>query len=234
MSPSHFVTVPAVLEEDNGQEVETGSMLQILLVDFGIGILPFLREFDLVTVAMESQPFSADGVDFLPLSSSLLTSALEWLQVASKNRPSFIPLQRKPSQLPRQSRRLHVLLQRGLLRGGGPRQHLQTALQFLNACHTARALVPVSQCSWSTSFQITGFSFAKGPGPVRSPTKSRRRAWVHSIRGSVLGASGPKQTSADGRCFDVAEPGLDFVDVPSCQPREPWILKSVPVPQASL
>ena len=110
MGPSHFVTVPAVLEEDNGQEVETGSMLQILLVDFGIGILPFLREFDLVTVAMESQPFSADGVDFLPLSSSLLTSALEWLQVASKNRPSFIPLQRKPSQLPRQSRRLHVLL----------------------------------------------------------------------------------------------------------------------------
>ena len=47
-------------------------------------ILPFLREFDPVTDAMESQPFSAD-VDFLPLSSSR-TSALEWLQFAPDER----------------------------------------------------------------------------------------------------------------------------------------------------
>ena len=49
-------------------------------------ILPFLREFDPVTDAMESQPFSAD-VDFLPLSSSR-TSALEWLQIAPEERPA--------------------------------------------------------------------------------------------------------------------------------------------------
>lgn len=48
-------------------------------------ILPFLREFDPVTDAMESQPFPADGVDFLPLSSSR-TSALEWLQIAPEER----------------------------------------------------------------------------------------------------------------------------------------------------
>ena len=49
-------------------------------------ILPFLREFDPVTDAMESQPFLAD-VDFLPLSSSR-TSALEWLQIAPEERPA--------------------------------------------------------------------------------------------------------------------------------------------------
>ena len=38
---SHLVTVPAALEEDNGQEVETRSMMQILLVDFGIGNFAF-------------------------------------------------------------------------------------------------------------------------------------------------------------------------------------------------
>ena len=89
-----------------------------------------------------------------------------------------------------------------------PAQRRRTTAALADSPSVPQCL-PYPPClSPSFSVQLVHFlpdhGFAKGSDPVRSPTTSRRRAWVHSIRGSVLGASGPKQTSADGRCFDVA------------------------------
>ena len=177
-------------------------------------ILPFLREFDPVTDAMESQPFLAD-VDFLPLSSSR-TSALEWLQIAPEERPAeeaqpTVKAKSAPTHpSPKRPAQKRMTTDHGstcrpgfnscgldpyyLKSVGSPEDQprkagrdgirdghttagacISSAFQFLNACHAChacRAPVPVSQCSWLTSFQISGFSFAKDSDPVPSPTRS--------------------------------------------------------------
>ena len=118
---SHLVTVPAALEEDNGQEVETRSTMQILLVDFGIGNFAFserVRPCD----RCDGEPA------FLPLSSSR-TSALEWLQIAPDERArrgspanchgkvgTYTPFSKEACSEEDDH---------------GPRQHLQTRFQLL-------------------------------------------------------------------------------------------------------
>ena len=110
---SRLVTVPAALEEDNGQEVETGSMMQILLVNFGIEKFAFserVRPCD-----------RCDGEPAFPGRRCGLSASVVFPDFCSgmaSNCSRRTGPQRKPSQLPRQSRHLHALLQRGLLRRG--------------------------------------------------------------------------------------------------------------------
>ena len=54
IGPSHYVTVPTMVEEADGTETDTG--LETNLVDFSLDVLPFMRELSAWTVCHSLRP----------------------------------------------------------------------------------------------------------------------------------------------------------------------------------
>ena len=89
MGPSRLVTLPAMVEEEDGSERPLGTELEVLLIDFSHGILPFIRPMDPATEGEGILFFSAELPTALPSSSSLMAAATEWIQVAGDPRVLF-------------------------------------------------------------------------------------------------------------------------------------------------
>lgn len=78
VGPSMMLEVPAVEEDEVGEEVETGTMITVLLVDFTREVERGMTEFDPELGLREIQPFWQDAPEVLPSSKSLVESAIEW------------------------------------------------------------------------------------------------------------------------------------------------------------
>ena len=78
VGPSMTLEVPAVEEDEVGEEVETGTMITVLLVDFTREVERGVSEFDPELGLREIQPFWQDAPEVLPSSRSLVESAIEW------------------------------------------------------------------------------------------------------------------------------------------------------------
>ena len=78
VGPSMTLEVPAVEEDEVGEEVETGTMITVLLVDFTRDVERGMTEFDPELGLREIQPFWQDAPEVLPSSRSLVESAIEW------------------------------------------------------------------------------------------------------------------------------------------------------------
>lgn len=89
LGPSMTVEVPAVEEDDAGEEVETEISVPVLLVDFLWDVGRGLTEFDPGSRTSEIQHFLPDAPDLLPSSSSLLNAALEWSHTEVDTRVHF-------------------------------------------------------------------------------------------------------------------------------------------------
>lgn len=89
IGPSKMISVPAMVEEADGTETETGTALDLLLVDCDQSIVLFMRELDPVTDSTGIQFFSEESMDVLPQSQPLLAMSYEWLQSAQEARVQF-------------------------------------------------------------------------------------------------------------------------------------------------
>ena len=89
IGPSYRVAVPAMVEEADGTEMDSGLEADVLLVDCDMSILVFMRELDPVTDSSDILFFLADSIDHLPQSQPLLAAGFEWLQVAQDARVQF-------------------------------------------------------------------------------------------------------------------------------------------------
>ena len=89
LGPSMTVEVPAVEEDDAGEEVESELTMAVLLVDFLRDVERGLTEFDPESRTTEIRHFLPDAPDLLPSSSSLLNAALEWSHTEVDTRVHF-------------------------------------------------------------------------------------------------------------------------------------------------
>ena len=89
LGPSVIASVPLVTEEVDGSEVPNGLEVDLLMMDFGLEVLPLLRDFDPVTDVGKILYFSSESIDFLPSSQTLQIRGSEWIQGAHEERMVF-------------------------------------------------------------------------------------------------------------------------------------------------
>lgn len=90
VGPSMTLEVPAVEEDEVGEEVETGTMITVLLVDFTREVERGMTEFDPELGLREIQPFWQDAPEVLPSSKSLVESAIEWSRSEMDSRVHYL------------------------------------------------------------------------------------------------------------------------------------------------
>ena len=107
LGPSMTVEVPAVEEDEAGEEIESEATMAVLLVDFLRDVERGLTEFDPESRTPEIRHFLPDAPDLLPSSSSLLNAALEWSHTEVDTRVHFYsaeeeapPLEEMPFKKP--------------------------------------------------------------------------------------------------------------------------------------
>ena len=96
LGPSMTVEVPAVEEDEAGEEIESEATMAVLLVDFLRDVERGLTEFDPESRTPEIRHFLPDAPDLLPSSSSLLNAALEWSHTEVTPGSTFTLQRRKP------------------------------------------------------------------------------------------------------------------------------------------
>ena len=106
LGPSMTVEVPAIEEDEAGEEIDAGMTIPVLLVDFLRDVERGLSEFD-PTSRAEIRHFWPDAQELLPSSSSLLNAALEWSHTEVDTRVHFYsaeeevpPLEEQPPKKP--------------------------------------------------------------------------------------------------------------------------------------
>ena len=82
VGPSHLLSVPAVLEEEDGAHVSLDFDVEVLLVDFHGSVAESLRGFDPVTEGPGIMCFCEENIDIYPEPNSLLTGALQWVEAS--------------------------------------------------------------------------------------------------------------------------------------------------------
>ena len=88
--PSTLVLVPGVIEDaTTGEEMNTESALNVVLVDFNQEVMQHLRDFNPAEDCQGIQSFSQDSMDIIPQSSSLLADAHQWIADAQEERVQF-------------------------------------------------------------------------------------------------------------------------------------------------
>ncbi|CAK9113820.1 Uncharacterized protein SCF082_LOCUS52739 [Durusdinium trenchii] len=80
IGPSKRVSLPAVLEEEDGVETPLDSEIDCLLMDFNSSILEHLRGFDPVTEGEDIVAFWPDNPDIFPEANALIMSAYSWVE----------------------------------------------------------------------------------------------------------------------------------------------------------
>eukprot|EP00435_Cladocopium_sp_Y103_P055970 s92_g18.t1 len=101
IGPCHAILVPAVVEMEDGTERSTGTEVEVLLVDFHMSVLPFLRGYDPVTDGEGILFFSEGDADVLPSSQGLHDSAAIWLDQAQEDRALFYSAAEEEKPLPK-------------------------------------------------------------------------------------------------------------------------------------
>ena len=89
VGPSLTIEVPAVEEDEQGEEVEQGTMIAVLLVDFLRDVERGMSEFDPEQALREIQPFWPDAPELMPSSAFLMQAAIEWCQSEEESRVHF-------------------------------------------------------------------------------------------------------------------------------------------------
>ena len=79
IGPSQEVTILGVDEDEQGGEIPSGVEITCLLVDFHLSVIEALMEYDNAASPMPSRCFLQDSPTMLPMSSSLLSAALDWI-----------------------------------------------------------------------------------------------------------------------------------------------------------
>lgn len=89
IGPSTTLTVPAVLEEEDGTETALGSDVEVVVIDFALAILDHVRLFDPVTEGPEIHCFYPGSPEIYPSPQLLLEAVTSWIQTASEDRVGF-------------------------------------------------------------------------------------------------------------------------------------------------
>lgn len=89
LGPSRVVTVPAMIEEDDGTEALLGSEMEVLLMDFSQEVVHCLRPHDPVTEQEGIQFFFQDGPEIFPSGSALSLEVEAWIHGAAEDRVGF-------------------------------------------------------------------------------------------------------------------------------------------------
>ena len=103
LGPSMTVEVPAIEEDDAGDEIEADLTIPVLLVDFLRDVERGLSEFDPASRPTEIRHFWPDVPEILPSSSSLLNAALEWSHTEVDTRVHFYSAEEEVSPLEEQT-----------------------------------------------------------------------------------------------------------------------------------
>lgn len=89
LGPSTQISLPAVIEEEDGSETAAGYDVDVLLVDFSLGILDNLRLYDPVTEEEGIHSFCQGSPEIYPAPQQLLEAASRWIQTAAGDRVGF-------------------------------------------------------------------------------------------------------------------------------------------------
>ena len=89
LDPSKVVTVPAMIEEDDGTEALLGSDMEVLLMDFSQEVVFCLRLHDPVTEQEGIQFFFQDSPEIFPSGPALSSEVETWIQGAAEDRVGF-------------------------------------------------------------------------------------------------------------------------------------------------
>ena len=104
IGPSIQVSLPAVVEEEDGSETAAGYDVDAVLMDFGVGILDYIRLFDPVTEGEGIHCFCPDSLEIYPAPQQLLDAAMQWIQTATEDRVGFYTaLEEEPKASPKAS-----------------------------------------------------------------------------------------------------------------------------------
>ena len=100
VGPSTLVSVPGVIEEEDGSEIPAGYDLPVRLVDLNISALSSLRGFDPVTEGEGILCFSPDHQEVLPESNALMMAVYSWLESETEGRTQFYFAEEPQAQAP--------------------------------------------------------------------------------------------------------------------------------------
>ena len=93
LGPSRLVTVPAIEEDENGEEVPAGLDISVMLLDLEVGALAAMRPFDPVTETGTAHAFVTDAPHFVPQHSALISQARTWIEQETVERLAFYSAQ---------------------------------------------------------------------------------------------------------------------------------------------
>ena len=93
LGPCRLVTVPAIEEDEHGEEIPSGWDIQALLLDLEIGALASMRLFDPVTETGTVHSFVQESLHLIPQYAALLQQARLWIEQETTERLGFYSAQ---------------------------------------------------------------------------------------------------------------------------------------------
>eukprot|EP00435_Cladocopium_sp_Y103_P034629 s2642_g9.t1 len=101
LGPSTVVSVPLVMEDTNGGELQLGADAEVILADFHGKVVLRMRDFDPVT---EGPPaimhFYGEDIDMYPSAAHLLDQSLRWIESMADDRLAFYSAEDEPPVSP--------------------------------------------------------------------------------------------------------------------------------------
>ena len=88
MGPSTTLSVPAVVEEEDGGEVPAGLALEVLVVDFSESACQFLEPYDPLLL-IDPVPFAPDAPGSFPEGAQLVSLCKAWARTLAAERTAF-------------------------------------------------------------------------------------------------------------------------------------------------
>ena len=86
LGPAHLTSVPAIEEDEAGEEIPAGLDLPVMLLDLEVSALAFMRVFDPVTETGTVHSFVLDAPHLVPQPAALYQKARAWIEQETRGR----------------------------------------------------------------------------------------------------------------------------------------------------